>query len=62
MKTLKVNPLFKKRSIYWFSYYILEKESTRWTNFRSKLIKHTPQARLIDWKQSKNGIFLEPSF
>ena len=38
----------------------LEEESSYWTNFRSKLIKHIPQARTIDWKQSKkkkkNGI------
>ena len=35
----KSEPTIKK-TIYWFCYYILEEESTYWTNFRSKLIKH----------------------
>ena len=39
MKTLKLNPTLKK-NIYWFCYYILEEESSCWTNFRFKLIKH----------------------
>ena len=56
MKILKVNPPLKK-NIYWFCYYILEEELFCWINLRSKLIKHIPQARIIDWKQSKkNGI------
>ena len=37
-----------KKNIYWFCYYVLEEESSCWTNFRSKLITHIPQARMID--------------
>ena len=52
----------RSKNIYWFCYYILEEESYCWTNFKFKLIKHIPQARMIDWKQSKKNGISQKSF